>query len=80
MLSYACKGLNIIGAIITGYVVLKTVYEMGVEDGRKEAAESISQKTEVTDKFSVSDILNNLKKGHAYEIDKNGAKVRLQVL
>lgn len=81
MLKYIGKGLNIIGACITGYVVLKIVYDIGVENGKRTGtAQAVMNDTVVDDDCPVGNLFGDLEKGKFYEIEKNGKKVRFQVL
>lgn len=82
MLKYIGKGLNIIGACITGYVVLKIVYDIGIENGRKKGVAEAVMNDGVTldENQSIGNLFGDLEKGKFYEVEKNGKKVRFQVL
>ena len=81
MLKYICKGLNIIGACITGYVVLRIVYDIGVENGKQtDTAQAVMNDTAGDNDCYVGNLFGDLEKGKLYEIEKNGKKIRFQIL
>lgn len=66
MLKYLVKGLNIIGAAITGYVLIDVAYNLGFERGKEEAI-SNSELDHSKNKKTM-DFINDLKSGGTNEL------------
>ena len=80
MLKYLVKGLNIIGAAITGYVLIDTAYKLGFERGKEEATAN-SELEHSTNSKTLNDFITNLKSGETHKfVNKNGAELKIKVL